>query len=95
MVLLFDQTKSLEKAFGEEPAAALIKVLEAQDAATRKDLVTSGQFETRLAEVRLEIERLRAEMSEKIAETKTSLIKWMTGVALTQVVVIAALVKLL
>lgn len=84
MVLLFDQTKTLEKSIGEEATRAILDLIESkaqQELATKRDV----------AEVRLEIEKVRAEM----AETKASLIKWMTGVALTQVVIIAALVKLL
>ncbi|MDK2957622.1 MAG: hypothetical protein PWQ57_3120 [Desulfovibrionales bacterium] len=82
MVLLFDQTKTLEKSIGEEATRAILDLIESK---TQQELATKRD----VAEVRLEIEKVRAEM----AETKASLIKWMTGVALTQVVIIAALVK--
>ena len=39
-MLLFDDTKKLEKALGEEAAGVLIGILEKQDAAAKQELAT-------------------------------------------------------
>ena len=52
MTLLFDDTKKLEKAIGEEAAGVLIKILENQDAETRRELATKQDL--RELELRLE-----------------------------------------
>lgn len=40
MTLLFDDTKRLEKALGEEAASVLIGILEKQDDAAKRELAT-------------------------------------------------------
>lgn len=40
MALLFDDTKRLEKAMGEEAAGVPIKILEQQDEAAKRELAT-------------------------------------------------------
>jgi hypothetical protein len=53
--------------------------------ATKSDLVG----------LRLEMSELRAELRQVMVETKTDIIKWVTGLMLAQAAVVSALVKLL
>ena len=43
-MLLFEDSKKLGKYLGEEAAGVLIKILEAQDEATKKDLATKADL---------------------------------------------------
>jgi len=88
MTLLFDDTKKLEKAFGEEAASVLIKILENQDAEAKKELATKADLDRGLKELEL---RLTAE----IAKGKADMLKWVGGMLAAQAGIIAALVKLL
>lgn len=72
--------------FDEKQAEAVIGVLAEShgewDTATRRDL--------------REVEaQLRAHVSERVAEAKVEIIKWVAGMLLAQAALIAALVKLL
>ncbi|MHC1790550.1 hypothetical protein [Solidesulfovibrio sp.] len=53
MTLLFDDSKRLEKALGEEAAGVLINILEKQDEETKRDLVTREYLDHRLNELEL------------------------------------------
>ena len=55
MTLLFDDTKKLEKAVGEEAAEVIAKLFENQDAAMRKDLATKADLELKLAETKADL----------------------------------------
>ncbi len=57
MVLLFDDSKKLEKALGEEAAGVLIKILENQDEAVKRELATKQDL--RELELRLIAEMMR------------------------------------
>ncbi|MDQ7830894.1 MAG: hypothetical protein RDU30_04120 [Desulfovibrionaceae bacterium] len=57
MTLLFDDTKKLEKALGEEAAGVLIGILEKQEEDSRRDIATKQDL--REAELRLTAEMLR------------------------------------
>ena len=63
-MLLFDDSKKLEKALGAEAAAVLAHVFEKADEQWRRDLATKAD----LMEVRLEIQAVR-----------NDLIKWMVS----------------
>jgi len=56
MTLLFDDSKKLEKALGEEAAGVLIKILENQDAEAKKELATKADLERSLRELTLRLE---------------------------------------
>jgi len=53
MTLLFDDSKKLEKALGEEAAGVLIKILETQEAEAKKELATKADMERSLRELEL------------------------------------------
>ncbi|MFZ5812779.1 MAG: hypothetical protein ACOY4F_12095 [Thermodesulfobacteriota bacterium] len=57
MTLLFDDTKKLEKALGEEAAGVLITILEKQDEETKRELATKQDL--RELELRLTAEMMR------------------------------------
>jgi hypothetical protein len=48
-----------------------------------------------IADLRLEIEKVRSDLEVKIADTRADLIKWVVGSAIAQSAAIVALVKLL
>jgi len=56
MALLFDDTKKLEKALGEEAAGVIIGILEKQDEAAKRDLATKADLERGLRELELRLE---------------------------------------
>jgi len=55
MTLLFDDTKKLEKALGEEAASVLIGILEKQDEEAKRELATKADLDVKLAQVKAEI----------------------------------------
>lgn len=57
MTLLFDDTKKLEKALGEEAAGVLITILEKQDEEAKRELATKQDL--RELELRLTAEMMR------------------------------------
>lgn len=80
MTLLFDDTKRLEKALGEEAAGVLINILEKQDEQAKRELATKQD----LRELEL---RLLAEM----AKMKNDLTVRMGALLAATVGIIAAL----
>lgn len=80
MTLLFDDTKRLEKALGEEAASVLIGILEKQDEQAKRELATKQD----LRELEL---RLLAEM----AKMKNDLTVRMGALLAATVGIIAAL----
>ena len=86
-MLLFDDSKKLEKALGEEAAAVIAHVFEKADEKWRQELATKA-----------DLQEMRNDMIERIAETKTEiqgvkfdLLKWMIGLAVGQLAFIMAL----
>ena len=53
MSLLFDDSKRLEKALGEEAAGVLINILEKQNEEAKRELVTKEHLDHRLNELEL------------------------------------------
>jgi len=87
MTLLFDDSKKLEKALGEEAAGVLIGILEKQDEEAKREIATKHDLrETEL--------RLLAEMAKLNADAKTDILKWVAAMLIGQAALIAALMKL-
>jgi hypothetical protein len=81
-MLLFDDSKKLEKALGEEAASVIAHVFEKADDSWRRDLATKAD----LMEVRVEMQAMRNDLLERIGDVrvevqamKNELIKWMIG----------------
>lgn len=87
-MLLFDDSKKLEKALGEEAAAVIAHVFEKADEKSRLELATKADMELRLAET-------EAKLIAEIAKSKAEIIKWVAGLLMAQAAVVATLVKLL
>jgi hypothetical protein len=94
-MLLFADAKKLEKAIGTEATEVLVKILESQDEAMRKDLATKADLAHEMLMVKADVAATKTELELKLAETKAELIKWVAGLLLAQSAIIAALVKLL
>jgi len=84
MTLLFDETKTLEKAVGEEATRAILTIVEASknEAATKADL-------------EIGLKALEVRLVESMAAFKSETIKWVAGLLVAQSAIIVALVKLL
>ena len=76
-MLLFDDSKKLEKALGEEAASVIAHVLEKADESWRRDLATKADLMTTKAELQSEIAQAKAELRVEIHAMKNELIKWM------------------
>ena len=60
---------------------------------TKRDLKESElRLEARIRETDLKIELVRAELKRDISETKAELIRWVVGVGLLQITIIAGLI---
>ena len=55
------------------------------------NLVTSKDLDARIKETELKIELVKSELKRDIAETKADLIRWVVGVGLLQITIIAGL----
>jgi hypothetical protein len=55
-MLLFDDSKKLEKALGEEAAAVIVHILEKADEKSRQELATKADLEAKLREFELRLE---------------------------------------
>ena len=84
MVLLFDDTKKLENALGEEAAKVIAQAFEQQDKQYKEELATKH-----------DIELVRKDLIAAESRIKADIIKWMAGLMIVQAASIAALVKLL
>ena len=77
-MLLFDDSKRLEKALGAEAPAVLAHVFEKADEQWRRDLATKAD----LMDVRVEIQAVRVEIQAvrvEIQAVRNDLIKWMVS----------------
>ena len=83
-MLLFDDTKKLEKALGEEAAAVLAHVFEKADDKLRQALATKADLHAAKADLRAEMQAV-----------KTELIKWMMAGFLTQSALLVAILAFL
>ncbi|MDP2904391.1 MAG: DUF1640 domain-containing protein [Methylovulum sp.] len=65
---------------------------ELDDLATKRDLrETELRLDSRIKETELKIELVKSELKRDIAETKADLIRWVVGVGLLQITIIAGL----
>ncbi|MGE4538238.1 hypothetical protein K9F62_07225 [Desulfovibrio sp. JY] len=80
MTLLFDDTKKLEKALGEEAAGVLIGILEKQDEAAKRELATKQ-----------DLRELELRLVAELAKLKNDLTVRMGALLAATVAIIAAL----
>jgi hypothetical protein len=73
--LLFDDSKKLEKAPGEEAAAVIAHIFEKADEKWRRDLATKAD----LQEVRNDLIERLSDVRVEMQAMKNELIKWMMG----------------
>ena len=78
-MLLFDDSKRLEKALGEEAASAIAHVLERADEKWRRELATKA-----------DLQEVRTDLIERIAATENRLIRWMVGGFIVQATLLVA-----
>ncbi|MHC1790551.1 hypothetical protein [Solidesulfovibrio sp.] len=88
MTLLFDDSKRLEKALGEEAAGVLINILEKQDEEAKRDLVTREYLDHRLTE-------METKVFAKMESQELRLTIRFGAIAASAIAVVAAIVKLL
>ena len=74
-MLLFDDSKKLEKALGEEAASVLAHVFERADDKWRRDLATKADLQ---------------EVRNDIAATENRILRWMVGGFLAQTTLLVA-----
>lgn len=63
-MLLYEESKVLERAVGEEAAGVLAKVFERREAVDRTELATKEDVKALELRIQLEIEKIRAEARE-------------------------------
>lgn len=90
-MLLFDDSKKLEKALGEEAAAVLAHVLERANEEGKRELATRSDLLMTKTELQKEIADVRIEMQVM----KNDLIKWMVGGFITQTAFLVAVLAFL
>ncbi|MDR0827373.1 MAG: hypothetical protein LBN33_05800 [Desulfovibrio sp.] len=90
-MLLFDDSKALEKAIGEEAAAVIAHVLEKADVKWRQDLATKADLQAMRNDL---LERI-AGTDNRIADFKHEILKWMIGGFLAQSALLIAVISFL
>jgi len=90
-MLLFDDSKKLEKALGEEAAAVIAHVLEKADENWRRDLATKAD----LQEVRNDLIERISDVRVEMHAMKNELLKWMMGGFIAQTALLVALLAFL
>lgn len=100
-MLLFDQTKALEKPLGAEAAEVIAKIFEGQheELATKGDLekhrlALASDLEKHRLALSSDVEKLRLDLAAKLSETKVEIIKWLVGLSLAQISILVAILKL-
>ena len=104
-MLLFDDSKKLEKAHGEEAAAVIAHVFEKADDTWRQELATKADWMATKAELQAEIAQSKAELRAELAQAKAELradlaatenriLRWMVGGFLAQTALIVAVMAL-
>lgn len=98
-MLLFDDSKKLEKALGEEAAAIVVHVFEKMDADYKRELATKADLLMVKAELEAEITNTRSELKADIEKLELRLKHDLTlrlgGMMAASIAIVAALVKLL
>ena len=92
-MLLFDDSKKLEKALGEEAAAVIAHVFERVDEKQRQELATKADLQGLRGEL---LERM-AHMATKaeLAATENRILRWMVGGFLAQTALLVAVMAFL
>jgi hypothetical protein len=90
-MLLFDESKALEKALGEEAAAVLAHVFEKEGERKKQELATKAD----LQEVRVEMQAMRNDLIERISGVKHDILKWMVGGFIAQTALLIAVISFL
>ena len=92
-MLLFDDSKKLEKALGEEAAAVLVHVFEKADENWRRELATKADIEI----LRNDMANMAANMATKadLAATEVRILRWMVTGFLTQSALLVAVMAFL
>lgn len=83
-MLLFDDSKKLEKALGEEAAAVIAHVFEKADDKWRHELATKADLEIGLTKV-----------DNRISEVKYEILRWMVGGFIAQTALLVAVIAFL
>ena len=78
-MLLFDDSKRLEKALGEEAASVIAHVLERADENWKRELATKADLIERTSDLRVEMQAMRNDLIERMAAMKNELIRWTVG----------------
>ena len=90
-MLLFDDSKKLEKALGEEAAAVIAHVFERADEHWRRELATKADLMQVRSELKEEIAAVRVEMHSM----KHDILRWMVGGFVAQAVLLIAVMAFL
>ena len=97
-MLLFDDSKKLEKALGEEAAAVIAHVFEKADDNWRRDLATKADLQA----VCVEMQAMRNDLREDIAAVrvemhamKHDILRWMVGGFIAQTALLVAIMAFL
>lgn len=83
-MLLFDDSKKLEKALGEEAAAVIAHAFEKADERWKHELATKSDLEMAISRV-----------DTRIAEFKHDILRWMVGGFLAQSALLVAVLAFL
>jgi hypothetical protein len=85
-MLLFDDSKKLEKALGEEAAAVIAHIFEKADENWKRELAT-----------KTDIQNLRENMATKaeLAQTRHDILRWMVGGFIAQTALLVAVLAFL
>jgi hypothetical protein len=83
-MLLFDDSKKLEKVLGEEAAAVIAHVFEKADEKRRQELATKA-----------DLQEAKSELRAEIAQAKHDILRWMVGGFLAQTALLVAVMAFL
>ena len=95
-MLLFGDSKKLEKALGEEAAAAIVNVFERADEKWRSELPTKAD----LMDVRADVLVVRNELAHmatkaELAATENRILRWIVGGFIAQTALLVAVLAFL
>jgi serine phosphatase RsbU (regulator of sigma subunit) len=104
-MLLFDDSKALEKAVGLEAASVIVRIFEKTDEKWRQELATKADLQEarndliqRLAETNNRIAETNNRLSDtnnRMADLKHEILKWMFGIAIAQAALVIAVISFL
>ena len=94
-MLLFDDSKKLEKALGEEAAAAIVHVFERADDNWKRELATKADLMEVKADLMMVKKELESRFEVGLANTKHDILRWMVGGFLAQTAILIAILAFL